>query len=172
MNGTYWVSTHSDGVGWLAGNSWVRGCLGSKGVVRRGVIDTMRGGCDDDAIGGDGCGDSGNGALVGSGDSFIRIGGSYCSIDEYSRRCCPQGTRGSGGISTWGGSTGIGVGMDKGTNGDGFTRGGNDVMVGADSGAFGIVMTVGPPPEGPGAGMKTGDGDLLLVILLRLWRNV
>ena len=32
----------------LAGNSWVRGCLGSKGVVRLGVIDTMRGSCDDD----------------------------------------------------------------------------------------------------------------------------
>ena len=59
----------------LAGNSWVRGCLGNKGVVRLGVIDTMRGNCDDDATGGDDCGNSGNGTLVGLGDSFIGIGG-------------------------------------------------------------------------------------------------
>ena len=31
------------------GNSWVRGCLGNKGVVRLGVIETMRGNDDDDA---------------------------------------------------------------------------------------------------------------------------
>jgi len=34
------------------------------------------------------------------GSSVIMGGGSYCSIDEYSRRCDPQGTRGSGGVST------------------------------------------------------------------------
>jgi len=60
----------------LAGNSWVRGCLGSKGVVRLGVIDTMRGSREDDAIGGDSCSDSGNGTLMGSGDSFIGTGDS------------------------------------------------------------------------------------------------
>jgi len=35
-------------------------------------------------------------------------------------------------------------------------------------------MATGPPPapEGPGLGMKMGDGDLFLVILLRPWRSV
>jgi len=59
--------------------------------------------------------------------------------------------------------------MNGGANGDGFTSGGP--IVGADSGAFGIIA-VDPPSEGPGAGIKTGDGNLLLVILLRPWRNV
>ena len=72
--------------------------------------------------------DGGNGMLTGSGVSSIGTGGSYCSIDEYSRRCNPQGTRGSGGDATRGGSTdgGLGgVGMNGGANGDGFTRGGD-----------------------------------------------
>jgi len=38
--------------------------------------------------------------------STIMGGGSYCSIDEYSHRCDPQGTKGSGGDTTQGGSTG------------------------------------------------------------------
>jgi len=96
-------------------------------------------------------------------------------MDEYSRWCCPQGTNGSGGVSTRGGSVGSGlgeVGIDGGANGDGSTRGGRGAIAGADDGASGIVTVVGPPPEGPGVGMKTGDGDLLLVILLCPWRSV
>ena len=132
-------------------------------------------------------GDSGSGTSMGSstfmgnrtsaGSSTFMSGGSYCSIDEYSRRCNPQGTRGSGGVSTWGGSIGGGlggIGMNGGTNGDGFIRGNEDAIAGADDGGFGIVVTnvVPPvPPEGPGEGMKTGDGDLLLIILLRPLRR-
>jgi len=48
---------HYGGVGLLArGSSSVRGCFGNKGVVRLGVIETMRGNCDEDATGGDGFG--------------------------------------------------------------------------------------------------------------------
>jgi len=54
--------------------------------------------------------DGGNGMLTGSGVSSIRTGGSYCSIDEYSRRCDPQGTKGSSGDAALGGSTGGGLG--------------------------------------------------------------
>jgi len=44
-------------------------------------------------------------------------------------------------------------------------------MAGANDGASGI-MAVGPPaPEGPGLGMNTGDGDLLLIVLLQLLRR-
>ena len=43
--------------------------------------------------------DRGRGTLTGSGVSSIRVGGLYCSIDEYSRRCSPQGTKGSGGVA-------------------------------------------------------------------------
>jgi len=52
--------------------------------------------------------DWGNGISMGS--SMIMDGGSYCSIDKYSRRCDPQGTKGSGGDATWGGSTNGGLG--------------------------------------------------------------
>jgi len=46
-------------------------------------------------------------------------------------------------------------------------------MTGADDGGSGITVVVGPliPPEGPGSGMKTGDGDLLLIVLLRPLRR-
>jgi len=54
--------------------------------------------------------DGGRGTLTGLGVSFIGTGGLYCSIDEYSRRCDPQGTRGSGGEVTQGISTGGGLG--------------------------------------------------------------
>jgi len=55
--GSDWIRFHSGGVGLLTdGSSSVRGCLGSKGVVRLGVIEMMRGNCDEDATGGDGCG--------------------------------------------------------------------------------------------------------------------
>ena len=50
--------------------------------------------------------DGGRGMLTGSGVSSIGTGGSYCSIDEYSCRCDPQGTRGSGGDATRGDSAG------------------------------------------------------------------
>ena len=53
----------------LAGNSWVRGCLGNKGVVRLSVIETMRGNDDDDSAGG--CDDDATGEgvlLIGIGE--------------------------------------------------------------------------------------------------------
>jgi len=53
--------------------------------------------------------DGGRGTLTGSGVSSIGTIGSYCSIDEYSCRCDPQGTRGSGGDATRGGSTNGGL---------------------------------------------------------------
>ena len=53
--------------------------------------------------------DGGKSMLTGSGVSSIGTGGSYCSIDEYSCQCDPQGTKGSGDAtrdgSTGGGST-------------------------------------------------------------------
>jgi len=148
----------------LAGNSWVRGCLGNKGVVRLGVIETMRGNDDDGSAGS--CDDD----ATGEGVSLIGTGGWYCSIDEYSRRCDPQGTRGSGGVATRGGSRGGGpggVGMNGGVNGDGSTRGGGGAVTGADVGGIEMIA-VGLPAEGVGVGMKIGDGDLFLVILLHL----
>ena len=42
-------------------------------------------------------------------------------------------------------------------------------MTGADVGG---MVTVDPPAEGVGVGMKMGDGDLFLVILFRPWRSV
>jgi len=73
ITGSSWIRFHSGGVGLLTDGSFsVRGCLGSKGVVRLGVIEMIRGNCDedatgvmlvvlgkscdDDAAGGDGCG--------------------------------------------------------------------------------------------------------------------
>jgi len=117
---------------------------------------------------------------------MIMDGGSYCSMDEYSCQCDPQGTRGSGGVATRGGSTdgGLGgVGINGGANGDGSTRGGDGTLGtmsgngtislgGGDDGDFRTVVTDPPAPEGPGLGMNTGDGDLLLVALLRLLRSV
>jgi len=100
--------------------------------------------------GGDGVSDGGKGTWIGSGVSSIGIGGSYCSIDEYSLRCDPHGTRGSDGVTTRGGCSdgGLGgVGMNGGANGDGSTRGGvvdfgitggNDVVIGIDGGDFGM----------------------------------
>jgi len=100
--------------------------------------------------GGDGVSDGGKGTWIGSGVSSIGTGGSYCSIDEYSLRCDPHGTRGSGGDTTRGGCSGGGlggVGMNGGANGDGSTRGGviglgitgvSDVVIGIDGGDFGI----------------------------------
>jgi len=182
--GSDWIRFHSGGIGLLTdGSSSVRGCLGSRGVVQLGVIETMRGNSgegstgsgigslgrnDDKATGGDNCGvilwkggishgrgmrsrdegpmcfftnrwDGGNGISSSVGDLFhgagmigvaplcggdrvsdsgngisvgllsILGGGSYCSIDEYCRRCDPQGTRGSGGDAIWGGSTSGGL---------------------------------------------------------------
>jgi len=142
--------------------------LGSKGVVRLGVIETIRGGGDDGVAGS--CDDD----ATGEGVSLIGTSGWYCSIDEYSRRCDPQGTRGSGGVATQGGSRGGGpggVGMNGGANGDGSTRGGSGAMTGADVNGIAMVV-VDPPAEGVGMGMKMGDGDLFLVTFLRPWRSV
>jgi len=152
----------------LAGSSWVRGCLGNKGVVRLGVIETIRGNDDDGSAGS--CDDD----VTGEGVSLIGTSGWYCSIDEYSCRCDLQGTRGSGGVVTRGGSRGGGpggVGMNRGANGDGFTRGGGGTMTGTDVDGIGM-MVVDPSTEGVGMGMKMGDGDLFLVLLLRPWRSV
>jgi len=44
-------------------------------------------------------------------------------------------------------------------------------VIGADVGGIGMVM-VNLPAEGVGVGMKVGDDDLFLVILLRPWRSV
>jgi len=69
--------------------------------------------------------DRGSGTLTGSGVSSIRTGGLYCSIDEYSCRCDPQGTKGSGGDVAQGGSTSGGLGgIVNRTNGKGSTGGG------------------------------------------------
>jgi len=47
-------------------------------------------------------------------------------------------------------------------------------VTGADGGGSGMTTVVGPPvpPEGPGLGMNTGDGDLLLIVLLHPLRRV
>jgi len=59
--------------------------------------------------GGDEVSDWGNGMLMGS--SMAMGGGSYCSIDEYCRRCNPQGARGNVGDAMQGnGSIGNGLG--------------------------------------------------------------
>ena len=137
--------------------------MGNKGVVRLGVIETMRGNDDDGSAGS--CDDD----AIGEGVLLIGTGGWYCSIDEYSRRCDPQGTRSSGGVATRGGSRGGGPGgvrTNGGANGDGSTRGGGGVMTGADVNGIGMIL-VNPPADGVGAGMKMGDGDLSLIILFR-----
>jgi len=73
--------------------------------------------------------DGGSGMLMGSGVSSIGIGGSYCSIDEYSCQCDPQGTRGSGGDGSQGNSIDGGFGgTGIWTNGDGSTRGGDGTL--------------------------------------------
>jgi len=48
-------------------------------------------------------------------------------------------------------------------------------VAGADDSGSGMTVAVdGPPvpPKGPGLGMNTGDGDLLLIVLLRPLRRV
>ena len=70
---------------------------------------------------GDRVSDWGNGTSMGS--LMIIGGGSYCSIDEYCRQCCPQGTKGSGGMTMRGGSS---TGM--GPNGDGSMIGGDGIL--------------------------------------------
>jgi len=64
-------------------------------------------------------------------------------MDEYCRRCVPQGTKGSGGVSARDGSMGGGlggVGTKGGTNGDGSMSGGN--------GTLGAVGSNGTSPLG------------------------
>jgi len=153
------------------GSSFVRGCLGNKGVVWLRFIETIKGNCDEDAIG-----DDSGGISVGS--STTMGSGLYCSIDEYSRRCNPQGTKGNGGVVTRGDSIGGGLGgMGIRANGDGFTRGGDGTLgtIGGgsmtslgkdDDGGLGMMVVVDPPvpPDRFGLGMNTGDGDLLLRI--------
>jgi len=48
-------------------------------------------------------------------------------------------------------------------------------VIGADDGGSGMMTAVDGSPvphEGPGLGMNTGDGDLLLIVLLRPLRRV
>jgi len=46
-------------------------------------------------------------------------------------------------------------------------------VAGADDGGSGMTAVDPPvPPKGLGLGMNTGDGDLLLIILLRFLRRV
>ena len=112
--------------------------MGNKGVVRLGVIETMRGNDDDGSAGS--CDDD----VIGEG----------VAIRSGSRSGGPGG-----------------IGMNGGANGDGSTRGGGGAVTGAD--VDGIETTVvDPPTEGVGTGMKMGDDDLFLVILLRAWRSV
>ena len=63
------------------------------------------------------------------------------------------------------------MGINGGANGNGSTRGGGGAVAGADVGGIGMIAA-DPPAEGVGGGMKIGDGDLFLVILLRPWRSV
>jgi len=128
----------------------------------------MRGNDDDGSTGS--CDDD----TTGEGVLLIGTGEWYCSIDEYSRRCDPQGTKGSDGVATQGGSRDDrpgGVGMNGGANGDGSTRGGGGAVTGVDVDGIETIV-VDPPAEGVGVGMKVGDGDLFLIILLRPWRSV
>jgi len=162
------IRSNEDGVVFLIGGKGISSGVGDlfHGVGIMGVASLC---------GGDGVSDGGKSIWVGSGVSSISTGGSYCSIDEYSLRCNPHGTRGSGGDVVRGGLGGVGI--NGGANGNGSTRGGvvdfgitggNDVVIGIDGGDFGMWMAMGPPPapEGPGLGRKMGDGDLFLVILL------
>jgi len=50
---------------------------------------------------------------------------------------------------------------------------GSGAVIGADDSGSGITAVVDPPvpPEGSGLGMNTGDGDLLLIVLLRPLRR-
>jgi len=96
-------------------------------------------------------------------------------MDEYSRRCDPQGARGSGGVATRGGSRGSGpggVGINGGANGDGSTRGGGGAKTETDGGTSRTMFVLPLPVEGPGPGMKMGGGDLSPIILLRPWSSV
>jgi len=61
--------------------------------------------------------------------------------------------------------------MNGGANSDGSTRGGSGAVTGADVGGTRMVV-VDLPAEGVGVGMRMGDGDLFLVVLLRPWRSV
>jgi len=98
--------------------------------------------------------DGGSGMLTGSGVSSIGTGGSYCSIDEYSHQCDPQGTRGSGGDAAQGGSTGGGLGgMGNGINGNSSTRGGISGMTGVSG-----MTSVGRDEDGWMKGWVTGTG--------------
>jgi len=47
-------------------------------------------------------------------------------------------------------------------------------VTGADDNGSGMTVVIGPPvpPEGPGLGMNTGDGDLLLMTFLCPLRRV
>ena len=47
------------------------------------------------------------------------------------------------------------------------------MVTGADDSGSGITIIGGAPvpPEGPGSGMNTSDGDLLLIVLLWPLRN-
>jgi len=158
----------------------VRGFFGNKGVVRLGVIEMIRGNCNGEATGGDVVDDRGRGMLTGSGVSSIGIGSLYCSIDEYSHRCDPQGTRGSGGdgtLGTTGGNSMTSLGRDD----DGWMNGqmtgigptgGSGAVAGADDGASGMMTDPPPVPKGVGLGTNIGDGDLPLIILLQLLRRV
>ena len=104
------------------------------------------------------------------------IGGSYCSIDKYSRRCDPQGTKGSGGVSTRGGSTGGGlggVGINGGAKGDGSTKGGDGILGGngmtslgrdEDGWMYGRIIGVGPTGvDGLTAGADDGGSGVMVV---------
>jgi len=60
--------------------------------------------------------------------------------------------------------------VNGGANGDGSTRGGGGATTGADGGASRIMFVSLPPIEGPGPGMKIGDGDFLSFVIRLLKR--
>ena len=63
----------------------VRGCLGNKGVVRLGVIETMRGNCGGDSTGGGNCNEDvtgGDGFKVSLGNGGISHGRGMRSSEE------------------------------------------------------------------------------------------
>jgi len=103
VTGSDWTHFHSGGVGLLVdGSLSVRGFFGSKGVVRLGVIETMRGNSDKGMTGGDGCG-------VILGNSGISHGRGIRSSEEGAVHL----VGGSGILSVcW--VTGIDVGKDRG----------------------------------------------------------
>ena len=105
------------------GLSSVRGCLGSKGVVRLGIIDTMSGNCDEDATGGDSCG-----VILGNGE--MSHGKGMRSSDEGSVLFLIGGNGISSSIGDLFHGAGI-TGVASLCGGDRVSDGGNGILTGS-----------------------------------------